>query len=60
VILGGRGCERERAVHELEGLGEVTVLGRDHAEQKERVGVAGLGRENLEAEGVREAEVAPS
>ena len=51
--------DRDRAVDDLEGFAVVAVLGRDHAEQEQGVSVSRLCRENLEAELVGEAEVAP-
>jgi hypothetical protein len=51
--------QRNRAIDDFDGLGEVVVLGRQHAEQEQRIGVFRLGMQDLEAELVGEAVVAP-
>ena len=58
-VLGFPRCERERAVDDLDSLAEIVVLGRDHAEQEQRVRVVRLDSENFYAELVGEAVIAP-
>ncbi len=58
-VLGLCRHQRERAVDDLDGLAEVVMLGRDDAEQEQRVRVVRVRAESLEAELVGEAVVAP-
>jgi hypothetical protein len=58
-ILGSVGRQREGAVDDLDGLAIILMLSRDDAEQEQRVGVLRVRSQNLEAELVGEAIVAP-
>ena len=46
-VLGLLRCDRDRAVDDLESLAEIAMLGREHAEQEQRVRVVRLSSENL-------------